>query len=102
MATLPAPAKISKTMASGGFNTELLMKVQRFVIDTATENGQLLDDQFASKNDFKQFIIALTMRMLIDQIGMTTEQAFDAVMGAGRFQALCDESFEKLQAKANG
>jgi hypothetical protein len=75
---------------------ELLNKVQAFIIDYATNSGISLHDHFASVDQFKNFVIALTFRTLTEA-GISTEDAFNAVCGDGAFKRLADDLWEQFQ-----
>jgi hypothetical protein len=67
------------------------------VIEAANENGDLLDDQFKTKADFKNFIVSLSIRLTMDNSDMELEEAFDFVMGEGAFARLKDGCWKKIQ-----
>ena len=77
-------------------STDLLNKVQGFVINFANESGISLHDQFKSVDQFKQFVVAITFRTLTEA-GVSTEDAFNAVCGDGSFKRLADELWDTLQ-----
>jgi hypothetical protein len=74
-------------------NTDLLNGIQSIIIDFANREGINLADEFATVQDFKQFVIALTFKQLTD-MGIEVEKAFDMTLGDGQFQAM----FDRLRA----
>ena len=68
-------------------NLDILNQVQDLVIDQANAAGENLSDTFATVEDFKKFIIALTFKGLRDA-GMDVSEAFDATLGAESYDAL--------------
>lgn len=78
-------------------NIELLNKVQRLLIDQASAAGINLADEFANADEFKKFVIGAAFKGLRDA-GASTKDAYDAVMGAGAYDALAGEVFEQLAA----
>jgi hypothetical protein len=72
-------------------NTDLLNGIQSIIIDFANREGINLADEFATVQDFKQFVIARTFKQLT---GIEVEKAFDMTLGDGQFQAM----FDRLRA----
>ena len=79
-------------------NITLLNKVKDMIIAKANKDGRSLKDDFGTKEKFKDFVIAFTIRSLVEVIGMTTKEAFDTVMGDGEYQRLADDCWNSLQA----
>jgi hypothetical protein len=78
-------------------NLDLLNKVQQFIIDQANASGISLANEFASVQEFKNFVIGLAFKGLIDA-GMEVKDAFNATLGDGSYDKLADETFAKLTA----
>jgi len=77
-------------MATPINSTELLNKVQTFMIDFANSKNIRLDREFDSVEQFKQFVIAFTFKTL-REIGIETDTAFDIVFGDGAYAKLAEE-----------
>ena len=76
--------------------TELLNKVQSTLIAFANEKGISLQAEFGTVEKFKQYVIAFTMRFLLD-IGFSVPDAFNAVMGnQAAYQQLAESVWTKL------
>jgi hypothetical protein len=90
------PSVIIQETTTMSKSTELLNKVQRFIINFANESGISLHEHFKSIDQFKQFVIAITFRTLTEA-GVSTEDAFNAVCGDGAFKRLADDLWETLQ-----
>lgn len=93
--TTTQPTNESKAM-----NTELLNKVKDMVIGIANKSGRRLQDDFGTPEKFKDFIVSLTIKGLVDHCGMEIDAAFDIVMGDGEFKRLCDDCWETLNGAA--
>ena len=78
-------------------NKELLNKVKDMLIAKASEDGRDLAKDFGTKEEFKKFVIAFAIRSCQENLGMSVSEAYDTVMGAGSYQRLADECFNKLQ-----
>ena len=66
---------------------DLLNQVQKIIIAQANATGINLADEFASVEDFKQFVIAFAFKGLRDA-GADVDAAFDAVTGKGEYDAM--------------
>jgi hypothetical protein len=76
--------------------TELLNKVQSTLIAFASEKGISLQAEFGTAEKFKQYVIAFTMRFLLDS-GFSVPEAFNAVMGnQAAYQHLAESVWTKL------
>ncbi len=85
-------------MASG---INLLNQVQRKIIDFANENNIDLRTQFKTVEKFKEFVIAFTIKSLVD-IGMEINKAYDLVMGDGKYEELANSVWQTLSAADKG
>lgn len=63
----------------------LLNQVQSFLIAQANEKGINLADSFATVQEFKDFVVGVAFKGLTEA-GMNVEQAFDATLGAGKYE----------------
>ncbi len=68
-------------------NLDILNQVQSLFIAQASAAGENLAETFATVEDFKKFIIALTFKGLRDA-GMEVSEAFDVVLGGGSYEEL--------------
>ncbi len=64
---------------------DLLNQVQSFLIAQANEKGINLADSFATVQEFKDFVVGVAFKGLTEA-GMNVEQAFDATLGAGKYE----------------
>lgn len=78
---------VSKTFDS----LKLLNEVQTHMIDFANREGIDLQKSFGSVEEFKKFVIAFTIKSLLD-LGVEMKDAYDMVMGSGKY----DELVEKI------
>jgi hypothetical protein len=78
---------------------ELINKVQRFVIDHANKEGVNLHSEFESIDQFKHFIVALTVKGLMD-LGFTCEAALDMALGEGTYAKIAEECWNTIEAKS--
>jgi hypothetical protein len=74
-------------MATG---TNLLNEVQKLLIAFANEEGISLHAEFKTVEAFKQFVIAFTIRSLME-IGLEINKAYDVVMGDGSYEKLAND-----------
>jgi len=77
-------------------STAILNAVQSHVIGYANAKGISLADEFASVQEFKQFIMALTFKTATD-IGLTVKEAFDLVAGDNAYDNLVSSVWESAQ-----
>ena len=84
-------------MASQNKSIEILNACQKFIVDHANTNGIVLADSFASVEEFKKFVFALTFKTLIDA-GMATSEAYDLLMGDGAYEEMADRVWSMAQA----
>ena len=77
---------------------ELLNAVQAMLIDFANSNNINLRDEFKSVDQFKQFVIALTVKTLTDS-GIELSKAYDIVFGDGSFEKLANDVWETINAQ---
>ena len=75
---------------------QLLNDVQRFLVDFANREGINLADDFETVGDFKQFVIGLTIKTLVD-IGLSVSEAYDTAMGDGAYNALAERIWNDCQ-----
>ena len=78
---------MTQTTATTTASLELLNKVQAFLVDQANAKGINLAADFATPEDFKQFVIGFAFKGLRDA-GATVKEAYDAVMGDGAYSEL--------------
>lgn len=69
---------------------------QAKIIEFANNEGIILSQHFDSVDAFKQFVIALAMKMLTD-MGIETRVAYDLVMGDGSYDELAARIWEDCQ-----
>lgn len=81
-------------------NTALLNAIKDRLIQFANDNGILLADHFATRDDFAQFVIAFTVNACVELLNMPTDKALDFVLGDGTFSRIADTVWEELQATA--
>lgn len=81
-------------MASKSIN--LLNAVKDLLIEFANKEGIILANEFDSVEDFKRFIIAFTVKSLVD-LGMTVQDAYDAAMGDGAYDELVEKVWNECQ-----
>lgn len=86
---------VSKTFDS----LKLLNEVQSFIIDYANREGIELRKSFKTVEEFKKFVIAFTIKSLLD-LGVEMQDAFDMVMGSGKYNELVEKIWEAGQVKA--
>lgn len=77
---------------------KLLNQVKDLLVGFANQNNIRLTDDFATVDDFKDFVIAFTFKALIDQ-GIETSKAFDLVLGAGSYEKLTTEIWANAQVQ---
>jgi hypothetical protein len=78
---------------------ELLNKVQSLLIEFANQEGISLQDEFASVEDFKKFVIGFTFKILTDK-GVSTKDAYDMVAGDGAYDTLAERVWNDAQRPA--
>jgi hypothetical protein len=78
---------------------ELLNKVQEFVIKFANENSVNLHDEFGTEDKFKEFIVGLSIKTLVD-CGLSVEAALDLVLGEGTYAKIAEECWNTIEAKS--
>lgn len=79
---------------------KLLNGMQRLLIDFANDNGISLRDEFGTVDQFKQFVMAFTFKVLIDE-GFSVPDAFDRTFGDGSYSQLVDRLYGQLSTSAN-
>ena len=77
---------------TGSLNTEVLNKVQRLLIDFANEKGISLHDSFKTVDEFKQFVIALCIKTLVDA-GISVQNAMNFIMGDGTYEEIAEKTW---------
>jgi hypothetical protein len=76
-------------------NLDLLNKVQQFIIDQLNANGISIADEFATVQEFKDFVIGFAFKGLRDA-GLDVKDAFDAALGDGSYDKLAAETYAKF------
>lgn len=79
-------------------NTKLLNAVQKQIIKFSNEQGITLASEFKSVDDFKRFVVSLSMQMLIDA-GKTVQEAYDIVLGDGSWRQLSEDVRSHLEVQ---
>lgn len=82
-------------------STELLNKVQRKIIDFANSEGISLQGEFGSVDNFKKFVVAFTIKSLVDA-GTEIDKAYDMVFGSGAYNTLAETVWEASQHGERG
>lgn len=77
----------------------MLNVVKDLIIQDANEKGLNLQDDFKTRQDFMNFVIAFTIRSLMQILKIEVSEAHDIVFGEGSYRELCDSVWESLQAK---
>ena len=77
---------------------DLLNAVQSLLIQFANENTIDLSRDFPKVEDFKMFVVGLTIHIMVKDLGFDPDKAYDVVFGDGHFQKLADELYSKLTA----
>lgn len=77
---------------------ELVNAVRGFIVEQATKKGIFLQNEFETQEKFQTFVIAVTIKQLVE-LGLTVEEAFDAALGDGSYERLVQEVWEKLQSQ---
>lgn len=86
---------VSKTFDS----LKLLNEVQSFMIEFANREGIELQKSFETVGEFKKFVIAFTIKSLLD-LGVEMQDAFDMVMGSGKYDELVEKIWNAGQIEA--
>lgn len=86
---------VSKTFDS----LKLLNEVQSFMIEFANREGIELQKSFKTVAEFKKFVIAFTIKSLLD-LGVEMQDAFDMVMGSGKYDELVEKIWNAGQVEA--
>jgi hypothetical protein len=76
---------------------QLLNKVQEMLIDFANRKGINLADDFATVQEFKDFVIALTFKLLTEN-GVSTAAAFDMIAGDGAYERSVENLWNHFNA----
>jgi hypothetical protein len=77
-------------------NTELLNAAKDQIIKIANSNSMNLKDEFGTPENFKNFVVSLTIKMVMDIGKISIQEAFDLVMGGGSFQKMSDDIWTQL------
>jgi hypothetical protein len=96
MPNAPAARPVVSPTAPRG--KDLLNAIQAQLINFANDSGIILLDEFKTVAKFKEFVIAFTIKSLMD-IGLTIREAYDLVFDAGSFDALAASVWQANQAK---
>jgi len=95
-------AKASKKLAADArgttINENLLNAVKDQIVKIANDNGMILKNEFGTVENFKNFVFSLTIMKVMEVGNIPLEKAYDLVMGAGSFQNLSNEIWEKMNA----
>lgn len=78
-------------------NLELLNKIQVMLIEFANKNGISLQAEFGTVEKFKQFVMAFTVKAIVDICGMAVNQAWDIVFGSGSYEQLAESVWNATQ-----
>lgn len=76
---------------SNDISIQIINTVKSMIVELANRNNIVLSEQFASKEDFKEFVISFTFKLLTENMGYTTQQAFDLTLGQGAYDKLIEE-----------
>ena len=82
---------------SNNNSLEILNGVQQIIINQANSSGINLANEFASIQDFKNFVIAFAFKGLMDA-GMEVKAAFDTTLGDGSYDKLAADTYAKFNA----
>ena len=77
---------------------KLLNAAQAFIVKFANDNQVNLEAEFGTVEKFKEFVIAITFKTLVDA-GIAVNEAFDLVMGDGAYSKLASDLWNSFQAK---
>ena len=95
IATPTTTPAISPTAPRG---KDLLNAVQAQLISFANESGIILQDEFKTVARFKEFVIAFTIKSLMN-IGLPLKEAYDLVFDAGSYDELAANVWQACQPK---
>lgn len=84
---------VSKTFDS----LKLLNEIQSFMIEFANREGIELQKSFKTVGEFKTFVIAFTIKSLLD-LGVEMQDAYDMVMGSGKYEELVEKLWNSGRA----
>jgi len=88
----------TQTTKGNAMNVELIQAIQGKLIDIATENGIDLADEFKTRKAWKDFVLSFTVKAVMDVMHWDVRNAYDAVLGDGKFQELADGVWETVNA----
>lgn len=77
-------------------NTNILNQVKNLFIEFANERGIDLAQEFKSRADFVQYLVAFTFQFCVKQLGMTTDAALDLVIGKEAINRLGEQIWEQV------
>ncbi len=77
---------------------ELINAAKNYIVKAANREGISLRDEFATQSDFIKMVLATTFKTLTDA-GVETSEAYDAIFGEGRYDALLAKAKAKALAK---
>ena len=77
-------------------NKTLLNTVKDAIIAHANANGIRLADSFKTADDFRRFVVALTVCTLMEARQMPINAAYDMAMGDGEYARLADAVWAQL------
>jgi hypothetical protein len=77
-------------------NLQALNAVKNKIVKFANEKGIDLQAEFGTPDKFKNFVISLCLKTLIDA-GATPQEALDAVLGEGTYESILTEVWNKAQ-----
>ena len=75
----------------------MLNGVQTLLISEANANGINLADNFATVEDFKKFVITMSIRALVDA-GQEFRTAFEMVLGEGSYETMAHSVYDQINA----
>ena len=78
-------------------NLSLLNKLKAGIINFANTNGIILSQSFKTKQAFNDFVVSLAIKTLTDN-GVSFPEAFDKILGAGTYQTMSDDCWNKLNS----
>jgi hypothetical protein len=96
----PSPQRRGNQTPTGDktMNIELLNTVKNGLITFANKEGIVLADHFATVAKFQEFVIAFTIRSIVElDLGIDAADAYDLVFGDGSFRKLADDIWNQLQ-----
>jgi hypothetical protein len=78
-------------------STNILNAVSANIIDFANNAGIDLRNEFSSKDEFKNFVIGMAFKILVEHAGMAVDKAYDLVFGEGSYDSLVEQVWQAAQ-----